>query len=699
MSSKTGEEILVNGNVDEICEIIKKYLQTVNLKPNKIDISEDEAKIVVHNPQKSFIELFLSQCLQIVEWHIKRTPDNQVQIGTKFNQFKKYRVLYYTVLSFLIISIITCFIIFSEFSELARSSPLIFAGIILILPLFSIMWVYKPLSSNQSAEFLTQLYEILHKNGFSYTTVLHVDASGTKNFIGPYAFIIVMFLFYCINYDRFNYIFIDVLFIVSGLVGLLVFSFILNPAMIPKLELVMIGFSLCIPLSFYGNIPTLNYLLKDVVYDMESAHRKYIDMSSELSNKQGENLKLGKIYVAGYRNRKNIFLAIILFSWIAFMFVIVWRFFAALKLPIIILRDLKNFRLFNPDSDYYKALAPSSSKSSWFFGCTIFLFWLLMSVGNTIGIFFSFYLLERVLFDINYLFVTNMGSVFFENTKTVVGVILQPIMSQNSIDSFHSTILIIYSIPMLLMFFLVLNKNVTSFIKDILLLKRKSDKYSKIEEQIIKKVTRICDLFNVSIPVIKVINSPLISAEAKSLGFPIFKNFLVVTNGAWENLHEFDGELDALLAHEIGHFKKHTLKRKLLCIFSDYSFFGNGFLAVLQSPFQLEREADRIALKWLKHLNKQVNAFISLLEKQEENNMIHKKYNKHSNEGDSLNFAMLRDDTYRENLLESYDKSSNIKKMWVKLKALYRMYFGREILSYIHPPISQRIAWLQEEEF
>ena len=160
-------------------------------------------------------------------------------------------------------------------------------------------------------------------------------------------------------------------------------------------------------------------------------------------------------------------------------------------------------------------------------------------------------------------------------------------------------------------------------------------------------------------------------------------------------MYSLDGELDALLAHEVWHLKRHIFKLRLVCLISDYTFFGNGFLAMFQNFFQIEKEADEFAIKWLKENDRSITALKSLLEQQEEINEIYNLSMEPSLSGSSLNFVMLKDDSYRKKLLTWYDKSSEIKKIWINLKLLYQIYFSEEILSYFHPPITERIRWIQ----
>jgi len=160
-------------------------------------------------------------------------------------------------------------------------------------------------------------------------------------------------------------------------------------------------------------------------------------------------------------------------------------------------------------------------------------------------------------------------------------------------------------------------------------------------------------------------------------------------------LHDNDDELNALLAHEIWHIKKHTLIRRFLCFLSDYSLFGNGFLALLQNSYKIEKEADDFAVKWLikKHQEKSkaINSLRSLLEKAEEV----KWKNALLQSTNFLNFAMFKENSCRNKFIETYFNASKIERIKINLKLLYQMYFGEEIISYFHPSINQRIAWIE----
>ncbi|HEC66927.1 MAG TPA: hypothetical protein ENI23_16755 [bacterium] len=192
-------------------------------------------------------------------------------------------------------------------------------------------------------------------------------------------------------------------------------------------------------------------------------------------------------------------------------------------------------------------------------------------------------------------------------------------------------------------------------------------------------------------------DSPNIIAETKYLGFPIFKNILIVSEGAWNELDNKEDELDILLAHEIWHIKKHTLIRRILCFLSDYSLFGNGFLALLQNSFQIEKEADDFAIKWIVKKHQDKDRAIGLLKSLLESIEVTNWKNTIFQPGVSFNFSMFKKDSCRNDFLKIFNKSSRIQKAKINLKLLQQMYFGEEIQSYFHPSNSQRVDWVQEK--
>lgn len=249
---------------------------------------------------------------------------------------------------------------------------------------------------------------------------------------------------------------------------------------------------------------------------------------------------------------------------------------------------------------------------------------------------------------------------------------------------------------MTLIFAIVVGKNVKSLMHEASTLKS-TGKYDDVEKEIYDKAQGICRYAGVKTPVIRVKESRFIHSVTEYLGFPYFRNVLIVTDGAFNALKDKEGELEALLAHEIGHQKKHTFTRGLLLVLSDYTLFGNGFLALLQNSYKIEREADAFAVEWLerklKSREKAVEIFGSLLLRQIMHDHIIQAEPQLSS--DTLQFGSLKDARVRKELLVLYANASRFKKIWFSLRTLFQMYFGTDIISYFHPPYDLRKEWIK----
>ena len=185
-------------------------------------------------------------------------------------------------------------------------------------------------------------------------------------------------------------------------------------------------------------------------------------------------------------------------------------------------------------------------------------------------------------------------------------------------------------------------------------------------------------------------------AKTKYISFPWFKHILILSRDIGKNLNATEDEIEALLAHEIWHIKKHNITRTILCFLSDYSLFGNGFLTIMQNSYKIEKEADEFALRWLtkkcQDRDESVRVMKSLLEKTEEiyvTKILIQQMN-------SFGFLNLIDPSSKESFLKKYDKFSRREQLKIDLKLLYQMLFGEEIQCYFHPSNYLRIKWLTE---
>jgi Zn-dependent protease with chaperone function len=221
----------------------------------------------------------------------------------------------------------------------------------------------------------------------------------------------------------------------------------------------------------------------------------------------------------------------------------------------------------------------------------------------------------------------------------------------------------------------------------------KSRDHGKIEDNLIVKLSPICKYAGIRMPIIVISSgSSCFKYQSSYFGFPIYRNVLSIPEGTCRQLTDEGDRIIALLAHEIGHAKNHALKYRLQYVLSELSLMGGGFLNILNSSFEIEFEADKFAVEYLGSIGKNASCLISLLEEiqdWEKNNAI--RESSHVNDIGRLNFAMTRHADYRENLLMAYDNAGPFRKYLISIKLFCQMCFGNEVLSYLHPPIEERI--------
>lgn len=679
---------LIDGDVTSAAEAIKEYLSNVGYKVDCKEITQNCADIKAKNLQRSVIKLYLTNSPQIVHYHLEKKSDQQIQIEIKCDLFRKFRIFYYICLSLLLIGCSTFMILSSTYNFNSINSLALldlyssFGLTILMAFLFfasAIFFYMRSISTFPYENFMNRFYGTLIQKGFANKNDIHVGHSFPDMWkvlflMGLFSSATLFFLE--IDSSIFKHTFLSFFLCgaltTMGLLIILLFIMHSRPSIKARMSFALAGFSLCIPIVFYsspsivlsaaGDIEQLFGMLRDIGYSQQ-----FMEFGSV-------------IYIIG----------------LIVIFIITGATLVnSIQLPIRLVMQINKFSATHPDSLYHQSLQPENT--FFIFNLVLVVLWGIFWTVKILGLYLAFSIFEKTIFGLNYLFDSKLAILFFENTKIVFMVLLQSKIGISATLLFHRMVMLIYSIPMIIFLFLIFRKNFKSTLAEYFLLSKQSDKHEKIKKQLTGKTREICEFASVRLPIIRVMDFKDINAETKYIGFPLFKNILAVSEGAWDELNNNEDGLDVLLAHEIWHIKKHTFMRRLLCFLSDYSLFGNGFLALLENSFQIEREADDFAVKWIvkKHQdeNMAIGLLKSLLERIEENNFI----NAISQTSSSLNFAMLKEGDCRSDFLKTFNDSSKIQKVKINLKLLYQIYFGEEIQSYFHPSISQRIDWVKDK--
>ncbi len=696
---------LVEGDTLSVVNTIREYVSYSGFTIDREKISDDKAYIRASNPQRSFVKLYLSNSPQIVEWYIVPKNNREVEIEIKSNLFFRFRLIYYTILS----SFLICFNLFftsnssfkyksfnflQQFSIKPSSFNIILAIIFLVLAFF---YFLRSLNTSHYEDFLNHFYNEQAQNGISKSVVLQTGFGFPDFLKGPLFFAVSFLITFLLSRSNipvhylqlpyFHFLFVATILTFSLII--LVFLMVYRSYLATRVAFILVGVGICIPISIYSNAPVALSYPGSIQEKLE--HVAGID---GISYNKKNNYALQEIKINYSHNLvRKVFLffmstCILLFLIAGSLYIFI------LRIPIRIVRELKHFSWTIPESAYYKAL--HSQRLSFLFNSVIVLLWLIISVTNISGLYLSLSIFEKAVFNKNILFISELAQLFYENTQLTFIFLGQSKFVNFSLLA-HRMIMLIYSFPMITALVIVLGKNIRTIIKEYLLVKKQSNRYVKIEEEISDKLESMCKSVNVALPIVRVFDSSDINADTKYLGFPFFKNIVVIKKDIYDDLHFFEDELEALLAHEIWHIKRHTLIRKLLCSLSDYSLFGNGFLALLQNSYQVEGDADDFAVNWLiKKSNdreKAVYFLKSLIERLDE---IDWKTTVTRLTG-SYHFFKINEPSYRDKMISEYDNASGLDRVLKNLRILYEMYFGTAILSYFHPSSKQRISWVEEK--
>lgn len=190
-------------------------------------------------------------------------------------------------------------------------------------------------------------------------------------------------------------------------------------------------------------------------------------------------------------------------------------------------------------------------------------------------------------------------------------------------------------------------------------------------------INKICNSLGIRHPVLVISDEPVITGSIKSV-FPI-GIVLKVSKNTIEMLRK--DELTAMIAHEMAHLKKHSLMYSLLDFLSEWTFFGNGFLAIVTNSKEAEFEADRFACNWLRSNGHDKKVLISALQKSVVANAM-LGYLAPSNSIMAFSDGKITESSHDITFVE-------------RMKLCYELYFGDLVLSYVHPGIDERIKRIE----
>ena len=682
---KSSDIRIVEGDFNIIIDHLEQYLETVNFEVTEKKLQKSECFLVAENRNKSFFKLFWTAIPQITNWRLEKKTANEIKVEAKVASFRPFKYYFYGIFIYLLFWAHMFFIIALSIKKdtfLYFKTYSIFLGLVIFASCFFLYFV----RTKPYAIFFDTYYNTLKSLLFKKEQTIQLHSMSPEIIPGTTIFILFAIAIF-ISISDFK---IAGNMLLGGIFLFIITISLLGVILIYEEKTVRTIFLLnaiyiCVPLTVYSNLPMVGLSAKPVFKIVNEVVKK----NNELEKRLKENPEIAQKMCSEIREIKQEIYKISVFSYVFFLIIIVviWAvLLSALALPIEILRRIGKFNTNYKESLYFRAMKSENTINP--FNCCIIGIWILLGAANLSGLYLSFAVLFKTFGFHNFIIKSQFADLFFDGSSMMLSYIFPDNMNINRL---HTFLMLAYSIPMLFFYSLVVIKNIKSTLQIKLVLK--SNQNAGILSDLMPKMEKICQNCKLRLPIIKIIDSVSATEGASYLGFPFFRNLLIIRKQTVEILSHKDYALEAYLAHEIFHLKKHTLGWKILCLLSDFTLFGNGFLTILHSSYNVELEADAFAVKWLKQHDMPPTALITALQSQEQLEEQEVLGTLLSN----LNFIhSIENEEYRETIIMQADNSGRLKKMLINLKLLYQMYFGNYITSYIHPGNDYRIEQIEE---
>jgi Zn-dependent protease with chaperone function len=244
----------------------------------------------------------------------------------------------------------------------------------------------------------------------------------------------------------------------------------------------------------------------------------------------------------------------------------------------------------------------------------------------------------------------------------------------------YKIVLFLFSLTVLFIPFFIVKKNFRNF-----LVMRKQIRIGHPGIFEIQSIKSISENLKTKVPLVVFSDAKKLDAQSSYIGFPYFNNLLIIPKSTLETLTE--EQLEGLIAHEMWHIKKHTLKFRLLILLSEWTLMGKCFLVSVLNPVKMEFEADDFAVSWLEKKGISKEAYTEVLKKIE-------IYNAGVSMKRQLQTSLGILNTSTQDM--GKDKKDDF---ITKAKHFFDLYLGEEIISYIYPSTEERIARIMGREY
>ena len=663
MDRETFVEKIKLSSAEKDCEIIE----------NKTD---NNKSYIITKSRHSLLRLLRTGNPQIIKWNIDYYSSDAIKVEAVTSCSIQYRTLFYATMFILL----SCFFIFFSFikseKELLASVCYAIYGFICFYSSFFI--IFMELGKLSAAAFFDKYYEKLPCNT---QKIQSLQSTSHMIFISTSIALLAFTLLFNFLKEYETY---DIILIINIFIFLVLLMIISGRhkhlTKVSFVHFIIPGMALAI----YGNIPAIlcatgngaSVLSKIVYLDQ---------INSILNNSSTINSVALKATLARNAIVLHEISIVLCFLYLLLLSLFLFLIHKTLTSPIKLVESLNRFISPHKESLYFQAMEPEK-RINVFNICVVY-GWLIVGFANIYGLYLSLAMLNKLL-CLNLPFIqSNYIDLFFKISQ----IVLTYLFPQNKkLVNMHFIMMLVYALPIPLLYAAVIYKNLTIYIRKINLILKSRKQY--ILPQLREKIQAVCNDCSLPFPILIVIDSSSVDEGTFYQGFPFYKNVLVVKKTTVEALFQEGSAIDAYLAHEIYHMKKHTFGRRILCILSDLTIMGSSLLLILQKSYAVELSADKYAVHWLRSQNKSPSWLITALEILEEQKII---FSAISNDNNLLYY--IANDKLIQDIKNEYDSSNYIKKIFINLKLLKNFFFSSHVISYIHPGNNYRIERINEE--
>lgn len=663
---------VIRGTLNEVSDELEQHLWKQGFKVERKAQTDSNRRVhfLACNGITSFWELLKTGAPQIIVIQLRAIDNDQTEVKLCFRSRCSFQVRLYGMLATFYLLIAGSIWVGSRFSP---KNPVLAVGCV-ALPVFLLVtlasaWWLLLLSLHVSSEFFQALYDEMTANFGSRPTIVR-SLNYSPEFPNTVAITLLSLLLLLLPFWEELGKYLGAVIIV--ITGVAIMALVIIPISIAKSATV----------RHVQSVLVINSSLTFLVYGLFPYWMPVVVLLSVFLMPKQSTPSLPKV---GY------FLAITLEMCFCYIM--------SVCIPVLALRKTA-FRLV-ATVDFIKkhpeVVTNLTNRQRKAAAGVLLLFWSLLSLAQLLILYTCLSLLEMCLLKQHVLFPCFAAYELFEVMKLVLHSWFHYLSWPDYSIGITRILTLLYCLPILLWLGFMVGRNIHNIFRRFD--KRRTRKEWAVGEhfKLTQVLQRICAFAGVRPPIALPLESEAIQASVDIPPIPGSRSLLTVSNGAMKALPP--EQLEALLAHEVGHIKQHhVLLFGLANFVSRWTFMGEGFLAAwMQESFDLEREADAFAVKWLETGKRNQNGrqqlieLIRTLEKQRIMEVLHgtrdASYGVNATESDWLPPNLRAGVT-------DFQKKSYFEK-WRLLVQLCRIfYFQGWQATYIYSSYTERIRYI-----